>query len=130
MFVFGDGFGYIRGLVDAFKIKRVMVRPQLWQKGIAGVNGEKTARKNALKEHAARTFPAIPRVTLKTADALCIADYAYKQEAITAPHEETRDASEAIQWARSNGWGIPKQGSPDWYSMIAFYKGAQGMRAI
>ena len=76
MFKFGDGNGYIRGLIDAARIERRMVLPKVWQTGIPGVRGvkEKAVRKRALKAPAARLFPTI-KVTLKTADALCIADY-------------------------------------------------------
>lgn len=80
MFNFGDGYGYIRGLLAALHVETRLVRPQVWQAGIPGIKGvEKSARKRALKEHAARIFPNL-KVTLKTADALCIADYARRQE--------------------------------------------------
>lgn len=81
MFNFGDGYGFIRGLLAAHRIPTHLVRPQTWQKGIPGVQGvkEKAVRKRALKEHAARLYPAL-KVTLSTADALCIAAYARTQE--------------------------------------------------
>ena len=86
MFNFGDGYGYIRGLIDCARIERRMIRPQEWQVGIPGVRGqkEKSIRKRALKAHAARLFPSL-KVTLKTADALCIADYARRVLALPAP---------------------------------------------
>jgi len=81
MFSFGDGYGYIRGLLAALRVKTVLVRPQTWQKGIPGVQGAKgPERKRALKEHAARLYPQL-KVTNAVADALLIADYARKQEA-------------------------------------------------
>lgn len=82
MFNFGNGYGYIRGLLAGIGIRLRLVRPQEWQAGIPGVRGnkDKAARKRALKEHAARLFPDA-KVTLKTADALCIADYARRMEA-------------------------------------------------
>lgn len=82
MFNFGDGYGYLRGLFAMAAIELHLVRPQTWQAGIPGVKGikEKAVRKRALKEHAARLFPHLT-VTLKTADALCIAAYAMQQEA-------------------------------------------------
>lgn len=85
MFNFGDGYGYIRGVLAALRVETHLVRPQDWQAGIPGVRGqrEKAARKRALKEHAARLFPAL-KVTLKTADALCLADYARRAEALKA----------------------------------------------
>ncbi len=76
MFNFGNGYGYLRGLMAAHRIELHLIRPQTWQAGIPGVRGEKDkgTRKRALKEHAARLFPTL-KVTLKTADALCIGDY-------------------------------------------------------
>lgn len=81
MFNFGDGYGYIRGLLAACLVETRLIRPQDWQTGIPGVRGtkEKPARKRLLKEHAARLFPAL-KVTLKTSDALCLADYARRME--------------------------------------------------
>lgn len=81
MFNFGNGYGYLRGLFAMADIELHLVRPQQWQAGIPGLFGvrEKPARKRALKEHAARIFPTL-KVTLKTADALCIADYARRIE--------------------------------------------------
>lgn len=79
MFRFGDGFGYIRGLLAAFRIPTHLVRPQVWQKAIPGLAGvEKVARKRKLKEHAARLFPNM-KITLKTCDALLIADWGRRQ---------------------------------------------------
>lgn len=80
MFNFGSGYGFARGLLSAMRIETRLVRPQTWQVGIPGVRGEKDKgnRKRALKAHAARIFPSL-KVTLLTADALCIADYARRQ---------------------------------------------------
>ena len=82
MFNFGSGWGYIRGLLAAYRIRTELVRPQQWQAGIPGVKGaaDKTARKRSLKEHAARLHPTV-KVTLKTADALLLADYGRRKEA-------------------------------------------------
>jgi hypothetical protein len=79
MFKFGSGYGFIRGVLAANRIKTVLVRPQTWQKGVSGVQSTKgPERKRALKEAAARLYPDI-KVTLTNADALLIADYGYKQ---------------------------------------------------
>lgn len=79
MFRFGSGYGFIRGVLAANRIKTVLVRPQVWQKGVSGVQSTKgPERKRALKEAAARLYPNI-KVTLTNADALLIADYAAKQ---------------------------------------------------
>lgn len=81
MFNFGSGYGYTRGLLAMSRVELHMVRPQDWQKGIPGIHGvkEKSVRKRAMKEHASRLFPHL-KVTLKTSDALCIADYARRIE--------------------------------------------------
>ena len=86
MFNFGNGYGYIRGCLAAYRIETRLVRPQTWQAGIPGVKGckEKADRKRALKEHAARLFPGL-KVTLSTADALCIADWARRELNRPAP---------------------------------------------
>lgn len=79
MFKFGNGYGFIRGVLAANYVRTELVRPQDWQKGIPGVQGTKGPdRKRALKEHAARLYPAL-KVTLKTADALLIAEYGKRQ---------------------------------------------------
>ena len=79
MFNFGNGYGFIRGVLAANYIKTVLVRPQTWQKGVSGVQSTKgPERKRALKEAAARLYPNI-KVTLGNADALLIADYASRQ---------------------------------------------------
>ncbi len=80
MFNFGNGYGYIRGLLASNLLETHLVRPQTWQAGIPGLKGqEKPDRKRALKQHAARLFPSL-KVTLLTADALCIAAYARSME--------------------------------------------------
>ena len=79
MFNFGEHFGFIKGAVQALGIRLVLVRPQIWQKGFnlgtASRCASKSEWKNKLKAEAQRRFPHLP-VTLKTADALLIADYA------------------------------------------------------
>ena len=78
MFKFGSGYGFIRGVLAANRIKTVLVRPQTWQKGVSGVQSTKgPERKRALKEAASRLYPNI-KVTLTNADALLIADYGLK----------------------------------------------------
>lgn len=79
MFNFGDGFGYYRGLLRGLEISTRLVRPQEWQKGIPGLKGLKgDDRKRALKVHAARIFPEL-KPTLKTCDAILIADWGRRQ---------------------------------------------------
>jgi crossover junction endodeoxyribonuclease RuvC len=79
MFRFGEHFGFIKGVVQALEIRLVLVRPQVWQKGFglgtASSCASKTIWKNKLKAEAQRRFPHL-NVTLKTADALLILEWA------------------------------------------------------
>ena len=80
MFKFGDGYGYIRGVLRALCVSTVLVRPQTWQKGLPGMATLKKAeRKRALRDEAARRFPNV-KVTLDNCDALLIADYGQRME--------------------------------------------------
>jgi hypothetical protein len=104
MFAFGEQFGYLQGCIDALGFRVVRVRPQEWQKALClGGKGSKVkcekdatkeARKladqhnsavdrewkNKLKAEAQRRFPKITGITLKTADALLILEYAVMKE--------------------------------------------------
>ena len=74
-FVLGKSYGSILGLLVGLGIPFRTVRPQKWQTGLSGVRGiEYTARKRRLKEIAAERYPQL-KPTLKTADAILIADY-------------------------------------------------------
>ena len=74
-FVLGKSYGSILGLLVGLRIPFRTVRPQKWQTGLSGVRGiEYTARKRRLKEIAAERYPQL-KPTLKTADAILIADY-------------------------------------------------------
>ena len=79
MFKFGESFGFIKGVIQTVGIKLVLVRPQVWQKafglGTASECASKTVWKNKLKAEAQRRFPQLS-VTLKTADALLILEWA------------------------------------------------------
>ena len=74
---------YIRGVLWALKVQLVMVRPAKWQQffslGKRSGCASDTEWKNKLKAEAQRRFPDL-KVTLKTADALLICDYAWRQE--------------------------------------------------
>jgi hypothetical protein len=78
MFKFGEGFGFLKGVIQTLGIKLVLVRPQVWQKafglGTASRCASKTEWKNKLKAEAQRRFPELP-VTLATADALLILEF-------------------------------------------------------
>lgn len=82
MFKFGFGAGVIRGALMAFGYRVELVRPQKWQKHFSlGAKRDcqtNTEWKNKLKSEAQRKFPNLT-VTLKTADALLILDYAMHQ---------------------------------------------------
>lgn len=74
-FVLGKSYGSILGLLVGLSIPFKTVRPQKWQQGLSGIRGiEYTERKRRLKEIATERYPQL-KPTLKTADAILIADY-------------------------------------------------------
>lgn len=74
-FVFGKSYGSIIGLLIALEIPFRTVRPQKWQQGLSGIRGmEYSARKRKLREYAVMRYPQL-KPTMKTADAILIADY-------------------------------------------------------
>jgi hypothetical protein len=82
MFNFGRGYGFICGVLRGLGCVPITVAPQRWQRPL-GLGQAKDflndrAWKNALKAEAQRRFPHL-RVTLKTADALLILDFASRQ---------------------------------------------------
>ena len=81
MFKFGEGYGFLKGVVQALGIRLVLVRPQVWQKvfglGTASRCASKSEWKNKLKAEAQRRFPDL-NVTLQTADALLILDWSLR----------------------------------------------------
>ena len=83
MFSFGENFGFIKGACQALSMKLILVRPKVWQEALSLGNKKEYDKqwKNHLKERAQRIYPNI-KVTLKTADALLILDYAQKFESI------------------------------------------------
>ena len=94
MFRFGEGFGFIKGTVQALGMRLVLVRPQTWQKdfGLGRAADCVTSRewKNKLKAEAQRRFPQLP-VTLATADALLMLDWAMRT--ITIENDGTAEVS-------------------------------------
>jgi hypothetical protein len=99
MFKFGEHYGFVQGVIRSLGIRLELVRPQVWQKafglGTASRCASKTVWKNKLKAEAQRRYPQL-KVTLKTADALLILDYALqrsgpasqpKEREIRAPQE-------------------------------------------
>ena len=83
MFKFGKGCGVIEGALMALGYRVELVKPQRWQKhfglGTTKQAGGKADWKRKLKAEAQRRFPTC-EVTLKTADALLILDYARAKE--------------------------------------------------
>ena len=53
MFSFGENFGYLKGLLEAFEIPYELVRPQRWKKEL-GISG-----KNQSVEVCKRLFPGV-----------------------------------------------------------------------
>lgn len=79
MFNFGKGFGYLEMGLICKKIPTITVTPQKWQKELQlGGKGEKTSTewKNKLKAKAQQLYPGVGKITLATADALLILEYA------------------------------------------------------
>jgi hypothetical protein len=83
MFKFGMGYGVIRGALIALGWRIIEVTPQAWQKhfslGTKASCASPGEWKNKLKAEAQRRFPD-QDVTLKTADALLILDYAVAKD--------------------------------------------------
>lgn len=83
MFKFGFGCGVIEGALRALGIRTIYVRPQEWQKhfslGTAASCASKTEWKQKLRAEAQRRFPQL-KVTLATADALLLLEYARAKE--------------------------------------------------
>jgi hypothetical protein len=83
IFTLAESYGAAQGILAALGIRTILVRPQDWQKGLN--LGKRRDCKNdhawkaKLKAEAQRRFPAI-NVTLATADALLLLDYALRQE--------------------------------------------------
>ena len=81
MFSFGQNFGYIQGLLEAFEIPYELVRPQKWKKAF-GISG-----KNQSVEICKRLFPGVSlRRTERCkkdhdgmAEALLMAEYARRK---------------------------------------------------
>jgi hypothetical protein len=83
IFTLAESYGAAQGVLAASGIRTIRVRPHVWQKGLS--LGKRNDCKNhrawkmKLKAEAQRRFPAL-NVTLATADALLLLDYALRQE--------------------------------------------------
>ena len=81
-FAFGKAYGEALGALDALFVPYFTVSPQKWQKTLPAMPKKKdgaAAHKRALKMEAQRRFPQC-KPTLKTCDALLIAEYARRIE--------------------------------------------------
>ena len=83
MFRIGESFGVLQGILAAYKLRTVLVRPAKWQAyfglGTRSACNSDSEWKNKLKAEAQRRFPQL-KVTLKTADAILLLDYAIHLE--------------------------------------------------
>jgi hypothetical protein len=88
MFRLGENFGAIQGVLAATSIRTILVRPAKWQAfyalGKRSQCSSDSEWKNKLKVEAQRRFPKL-NVTLATADALLLLDYAMRQEQTPKP---------------------------------------------
>lgn len=116
MFNFGNGYGFMRGLLLAFDIPLTLVPPQKWQRAVApGVARlEYNVRKRALKELAQSWYPDLD-VTLALADALCLLRYAEGGNVGSPEQAKGRsrdsfgaDAKAFKRYCKAIGYGIPK----------------------
>jgi hypothetical protein len=83
IFTLAESFGAAQGILASIGIRTILVRPQDWQKGL-NLGKRKDCKndhawKAKLKAEAQRRFPSLT-VTLATADALLLLDYALRQE--------------------------------------------------
>lgn len=96
MFKFGAHYGFLKGVAQALGIRLVLVRPQVWQRvfglGTAASCANSREWKNKLKSEAQRRFPEL-NVTLKTADALLILEWA-RMTACAVPPKTISDLHE------------------------------------
>lgn len=88
-FKFGQGYGFLRGLLTALKLPYIEVMPKVWQAKFIPVTKklEKAERKRMLKGVAQRLFPA-PVITLENADSILLAYYA-KHHYMAKPTKES-----------------------------------------
>ena len=77
VFKFGEGFGHIKGTLDALRIPYELVSPLKWQTRLGCRTG---GDKNVSKTKAQQLFPQIPKITHYIADALLIMEYGCRIE--------------------------------------------------
>jgi len=77
VFKFGEGFGHLKGTLDALRIPYELVSPLKWQTSLGCRTG---GDKNVSKTKAQQLFPQIPKITHYIADALLIMEYGCRLE--------------------------------------------------
>jgi len=77
VFKFGEGFGHLKGTLDALGIPYELVSPLKWQTSLGCRTG---GDKNVSKTKAQQLFPQIPKITHYIADALLIMEYGCRLE--------------------------------------------------
>ena len=73
-FKFGMNYGQWLGILASLRVPYKEVTPQMWMKYYGSLPKDKKARKTRLKHLAQSLYPSI-NVTLKTADAILLANY-------------------------------------------------------
>lgn len=76
-FSFGRSFGFLRAAIIATGKPWEDVAPQTWQKNLGLGKCAGPDRKRALRELARQRFPMFAGITLKTADALLLAEWGW-----------------------------------------------------
>lgn len=70
-FIFGQSYGFLRGLLSAYQVPFIEVSPQRWQKAMECMTG---GNKNVSKQKAQQLWPTL-KITHANADSLLIAEY-------------------------------------------------------
>ena len=79
MFTFGQNYGNWLGILATLQIPYTIVSPSKWMKSYGSMPKDKKARKNHLKQLAQQAWPK-HKITLATADAVLLAQYARHQD--------------------------------------------------
>ena len=84
-FKFGRNYGEWLGILAGNKIPYTQVTPQMWMKHYGSMPKDKKDRKNHLKHLAQQRYP-LQKITLKTADAILIAEYCRHNSIVNKTH--------------------------------------------
>ena len=77
---FAENYGMWFGIAGAYEVDLNTVSPQKWMKYFEVPKLEKPRRKRYLRDKARSLYPNLKKVTLKTADAILIANYAQETD--------------------------------------------------